>query len=704
MIQVDELLEVEIRNLFSYCSLDKPTVFDFRKAPGETRNLALVMGRNGYGKTSFINCLRLLFLGAEGDEGRRAVMRLSRDPGGTLLGPKAFIFGVTGQWEGIINRRALQLKESPVASVKVTWREQDGEAWARRVWNIRASREYRESLEVQLPLEDELLTGTEAQNALEQRLPARFMRFYIFDGEDMQHIAAGLSEGSHGSPPEKHDIVARLLGIDRVQNLMQLLQGELHSIGRYARVQAHKQKVEEAEQAVTAAEQKLEENRRQRAALEMERAELGRLLEELGEQLSELDADKDRRNRMKELREALPKRQRELREKGELLLKELIAFLPLWADPSLVNETFEQVKSSSNSGQLDGAKAAKIELIGLLCANLPTELFNPPVKSLKPELVAELKSRLQHRLKAYVPMEHEEAGPLFHAMGGQDRQKVLSFLSPFNPSFADASETAKQPGNQLRDWVKLRQQLTATQQELDALEQAGGQEHLREYETLVEERTEAAHRRRALEDEFLDLKSEVQLHKAVLEKTGLLQQAEENFRNAKIQSAQKEPAAEWLKFLTAYEEYFRRAQYEQLGGNMNRHWKELMSSQQQIHSIAADQELRIRLLDENRRPVGLKSLSEGMKQLMATAFLWALFDVTGNRFPIIIDTPLGRIDYGHQKTLLEQFYPRVARQVIVLPTDSELDEHKRAWVLPNTYCEYQLQNDGRSGTHLVRRS
>lgn len=704
MIQVDELLEVEIRNLFSYCSLDKPTVFDFRKAPGETRNLALVMGRNGYGKTSFINCLRLLFLGAEGDEGRRAVMRLSRDPGGTLLGPKAFIFGVTGQWEGIINRRALQLKEPLLASVTVTWREQDGEAWARRVWRITTSREYSESLEVQLPLEDEPLTGAEAQNALEQRLPARFMRFYIFDGEDMQHIAAGLSARSTDAHAGESDIVARLLGIDRVKSLMQLLEGEIKSIGLSARVKAHEQRVEEAKNAVEEAQQKLEENRRERAALEKECAELGRLVEELKEQVSELEADKDRRNRMKELREALPKRQRELREKGELLLKELIAFLPLWADPSLVNETFEQVKSSSNSGQLDGTKAAKIELIELLRANLPTELFNPPVKSLKPELVVELKSRLEHRLMAYVPTEHEEAGLWFHAMGGQDRQKVLSFLSPFTTSVSDASENVKQPGNQLRDWVKLRQQLTAMQQKLDELEQAGGQEHLREYETLVEERAEADHRRRAVEDKFLKLQSDAQLHKAVLEKMGLLQQAEENLRNAKIQSAQKEPAAEWLKFLTAYEEYFRRAQYEHLGRNMNRHWRVLMNSQQQIHSIAADQELRIRLRDEHGRPVGLKSLSEGMKQLMATAFLWALFDVTGNRFPIIIDTPLGRIDYGHQKTLLEQFYPRVARQVIVLPTDSELDEHKRAWVLPNTYCEYQLQNDGRSGTHLVRRS
>ncbi len=51
--------EVRIHNLFSYKG---EQVFDFRGAD-PTHNIAVVYGRNGYGKTSFLNALRLLFLG-----------------------------------------------------------------------------------------------------------------------------------------------------------------------------------------------------------------------------------------------------------------------------------------------------------------------------------------------------------------------------------------------------------------------------------------------------------------------------------------------------------------------------------------------------------------------------------------------------------------------------------------------------------------
>lgn len=51
--------EVRIHNLFSYCG---EQIFDFRGMQAG-RNIAIVYGRNGYGKTSFLNALRLLFLG-----------------------------------------------------------------------------------------------------------------------------------------------------------------------------------------------------------------------------------------------------------------------------------------------------------------------------------------------------------------------------------------------------------------------------------------------------------------------------------------------------------------------------------------------------------------------------------------------------------------------------------------------------------------
>lgn len=51
---------VIISNLFSYRGQQ---IFDLSPATDTRRNIALIHGRNGYGKTSFINSVKLLFLG-----------------------------------------------------------------------------------------------------------------------------------------------------------------------------------------------------------------------------------------------------------------------------------------------------------------------------------------------------------------------------------------------------------------------------------------------------------------------------------------------------------------------------------------------------------------------------------------------------------------------------------------------------------------
>jgi len=55
-----------------------------------------------------------------------------------------------------------------------------------------------------------------------------------------------------------------------------------------------------------------------------------------------------------------------------------------------------------------------------------------------------------------------------------------------------------------------------------------------------------------------------------------------------------------------------------------------------------------------------------MKQLMATALLWALSEVSGKQVPVVVDTPLARIDSGHQEAILTHYYPNAADQVIIL--------------------------------------
>lgn len=71
-----------------------------------------------------------------------------------------------------------------------------------------------------------------------------------------------------------------------------------------------------------------------------------------------------------------------------------------------------------------------------------------------------------------------------------------------------------------------------------------------------------------------------------------------------------------------------------------------------------------------------EQLSAGEKQIYATAMLAALGKTTGRRLPIIIDTPLGRLDSHHRSKVTESYFPQASHQVILLSTDTELENNE----------------------------
>ena len=54
--------------------------------------------------------------------------------------------------------------------------------------------------------------------------------------------------------------------------------------------------------------------------------------------------------------------------------------------------------------------------------------------------------------------------------------------------------------------------------------------------------------------------------------------------------------------------------------------------------------------------------------------LWALAKTSGRHLPMIVDTPLGRLDREHRDNLMKLYFPHVSHQVIILSTDTEIDD------------------------------
>lgn len=88
-----------------------------------------------------------------------------------------------------------------------------------------------------------------------------------------------------------------------------------------------------------------------------------------------------------------------------------------------------------------------------------------------------------------------------------------------------------------------------------------------------------------------------------------------------------------------------------------------------------------------------ESLSKGEQQLYATSLLKALVEESGIQFPVFIDSPLQKFDKSHANKIITEFYPTVSKQVVLFPllhkelTKNELETMKlfvnSAFILKN---------------------
>ena len=86
------------------------------------------------------------------------------------------------------------------------------------------------------------------------------------------------------------------------------------------------------------------------------------------------------------------------------------------------------------------------------------------------------------------------------------------------------------------------------------------------------------------------------------------------------------------------------------------------------------QTFSVKLINEFGNEIPKENLSAGERQIYAVAMLNALAKTSGRKLPIIIDTPLGRLDSKHRVKLIENYFPHASHQVIILSTDTEIGE------------------------------
>lgn len=661
-------LEIHIKNLFSY----RDALFKFPEQVDPAKNVMLIHGRNGFGKTSFINALKLFFVGNT-NEDIRAVNR------GRIYSPRDYMLGAGTEWEGAFNRRALGEKEKE-CSITVIWREPQGIVTGTRSWRIESPTAITETLNIAtlFPTEEGMLDDVDQREEfLERRLPRALVPFFIYDAEQVQRIAENNSEAML-------EQIERLLNITAINTAETYVSKTLQKMRRESNAKQEQAKLEELHgQYATACANKGQIDAEIEAS-EVEDNENKRHIAELDRRLRNSKAAVNEQSEGI-IKTQISERKNELEEKSGLFLDDFPGIAPLLSHPHLLTRAIEKLKAVSQG------RAQLADELRAIIGRLPTRLFDEPQQpkeALKDAQRQFLKQKAEGLIEAEIKMmiaandDEQWAVSVDRARRVEGQLMVFTANSILREKFIE----------QLRDISKLNRDdltLKAQLEDLSTLPKRDRekQEERKAERAKLEEASELLREKiGALRDRLLPIIRNIERLRS-----------EVNFQERRVSDASKNQisvqiAERTLNGIRIYKGAFKQAKQKEVQQVMNRNFNTLMDSHKLVQTIEFDEDFKMKYLDEQSKPMGMASISAGMKQIAAQALLWALKDVAGTPCPVVIDTPLARIDAGHQKLLITKFYPAAAEQVIVLPTDSELDAAKYAMLKPFICAEYCLTN------------
>jgi DNA sulfur modification protein DndD len=146
--------------------------------------------------------------------------------------------------------------------------------------------------------------------------------------------------------------------------------------------------------------------------------------------------------------------------------------------------------------------------------------------------------------------------------------------------------------------------------------------------------------------------------------------------------------------LASYMSRLTKAKIVQLQSEVTECYNRLARKADFIKRVEIDpQTFSVSVIDKFGRSIPKEDLSSGEKQIFAISMLWGLARTSGRPLPVVIDTPLGRLDSDHRMNLVCNYFPHAGHQVILLSTDTEVDVGLFEKLRPGVSHCYHLKYD-----------
>lgn len=639
---------ITIENVFSYAGAK---TFDFSS---DEQPISLIIGENGFGKTSFINSVKIALHGISKDILNIGAQTLTKDE---------FILGSSSKnFSGILNRTA---KNAGNYEAKIVIELEDDDLLRiERTFSIKPK-----SYAEQLVLKDEdgvvFAEGEDAQDIINSKISPTMARFFFFDGEKIQTIA----DFSHAEFTKMLEDVLELDIYDQMAEDADYLIRKISKNELDADLQARLEEKERAHEATLA---ELD------AAKEKWQHEKGAVLKELQSQQRQVA------NKLKKLKSRYAEELETAKERHVTLLEErteltkqfkevTLVQLPLLLSPKLQEKVSADIDTNYRGKIHIGAEhlaAKKAELLALLQED-----------------------------------SSSVANAFDQVFQSTSEQQSVAFADPYRiEKQFDSLESKKADlGALLKALSANKQALAETEMEIHEL-QLKRDEDTKEHASDIAKEKElltAIGRQEAACEMFEQRYNElVAQEKALKSEISKLSIAEH--KNELITTKLKT-----LKSIISVSQLMKqriktdkRAALEE---KINAKFNLLKKEGYEAKGIQLDDDFNINIYNADSQAMDILSSSSGQKQIIATALIWGISEYIAEDIPMIIDTPLGRLDDKNQTLILNEFYPNASKQVIILPTPSELKHDGFKQLNPKIAHIFELSNSG-SATSITQKS
>ena len=637
------LRRIKLKNIRSYYgehSLEFPP-------PTYGSSIHLLGARNGSGKTTLFEAINACLFASESNPILRANY-LSRG------------------LEGYETEMAVELEF-----------EHENESYRlRRSWVINPGRPENSANSVTLhSLLQDLNTRTTDNNGdsiagfIDSLMPQSISSFFLFDGEQIQ-------EYTDAAADSVRDALERLLGLSIYLQLQKDLSGRVETDFRKDRDAYDVQgDLSEKIQTRDSVQAKLDANKRNQAQARNSATEVKRELARLGRQDSQISLvfDEDLQARRRELIGRRDSLQRDVEDKENQLKGMISRELVVAMFYPQLQQAAEALAESAGPFELK-------ELIGFLWEHR---------EDIAPALEEETPETLQNALMS--------------AAGANPQSALYSSMSDGIKTLNDIVENSQ---NRLwevpRQLDDLKADLAVVSHELAPLPSPDSIDT--DVVALHQEMEKARNSQARLESSLANMANEERDLTEELRRLGneisTLSSEDQQFRRLDAQLNLCRKVQDVLeRFITDY----RRTRIRELKDVFNRKFRELTNSPETLGVVEIDEDtFDINIISRTETGLAASEQSAGQKEVMAFALIASIVELSNKQLPIVIDTPLARLDAVHKDNILTKFFPYVGQQVFVLSTDTEIGFAQYGQISPYIASAHHLVRDAETGQTSIK--